>query len=123
MSKIEYYWKILSANYIKETDYLVGCTLCADCNMSGSVTGFKSIGKFSYHPEYNRYNCNEFLNICEKSITHDWTFERKYHYRNFYKCNVCGLCGTKKGIFDTPWIIPGWPMYSCNEYLMIRANE
>lgn len=101
--------------------------LCSNCNMSAICRDSLCYGYNHIFPDYN-FNCTDFLIFVQNSITHDWILNipviinMKKEVIIDYKCKICELTGIKISYTDTPWIIPS-QTYTCNEWLMIKANE
>lgn len=114
-------WRILFA-FKNEDNHLFGQFFCANCNMSGFCTVLTANSNMMVFPDYQGFTCGEFSNIYEKSITHDWKKIDKP--RGNYVCETCNLEGFLDDYDNTPWIKPLFKnYYTCNEWLMIKANE
>lgn len=120
-------WKLLysgkSDDGFLDFDYLI----CKNCNMSGiRRNSFFYIGKYDFS-DYET-PCDEFIKCLNASITHDWQLhmnvaeliDKKGIY-NYY-CLNCKKSGFRIAYLSTPWIITD-DSYTCNEWLMIKANE
>lgn len=69
---------------------------------------------------FTKFTCAEFLKLCR---THRWeNIENPNIYFEFY-CNVCGIFGYKYFNINEIIISSFINYYTCNEYLMIKANE
>lgn len=101
--------------------------LCSNCNMSAICRDSLCYGYNHIFPDY-AFKCHDFTKYWELSITHDWKldFNVALSMRDKaifdYSCSLCGIEGMKLNWAATPWIVLK-NLYTCNEWLMLRANE
>lgn len=72
---------------------------------------------FFYDSRISKFNCKDLLKI---RLSHKWISI----YWNF-KCEICNIDGRKDlELIDNQMVRPYYDeLYTCNEYLMIKANE
>lgn len=63
--------------------------------------------------------CQDIINL---SNSHKWklTLQDKFYFDDEYECEICGLIGMTSGRLISPFLNE---FYTCNEWLMIKANE
>lgn len=123
-NKSTHNWHIIYTEQSEEGP-IFGFMQCSNCNISG-ICAAESLNE---KPEKiiilgsHDINCDSFLNEYEKSITHDWfQYRNSPEYYYDFKCSICEMMGFKYDYADTSLII-GKNLYTCNEWLMIKANE